>query len=404
MLFKYKAITKDGKETEGSIDAVSKNSAIKSLQKRGLIISEIKKEDDSWYSRAKEITFFNTVSIRDMVIVSQQISILFESHISALRVFKLLSIETENDILKKVFTEVSSDIQDGNSISDSLSKHPEVFSSFYVNMVSAGEESGKLNQTFRYLSQYLERTHELISKAKNALIYPAFIIVVFIAVLTLIFTFIIPQISEILMDAGEELPIYTKAVIYSSNFIVDYGIFLLGLILAGLGTLIWWVRTDAGSYFIDSFKLSIPFIGVLYKKLYLARIADTLTTLISGGVSITRSLEISSRVVDNQIYKEILEDSVRLVKDGMPLSEAFSKHEEIPTMMVQMLKVSEEGGAVGDVLNTLSSFYQKEVSNYVDTLMSMIEPIMMILLGILVGFLLASVLIPIYNVAGGVAF
>ena len=288
MLFRYKAITREGKEQEGAVDAVSESGAIAALQKRGLIVSDIELEGSSWYSKAQGITFLNSVSGRDMVIISRQISTLFESHISALRVFRLLAEETDNEILRTTLTKVANDIQDGSSISDAFAKHPKVFSAFYVNMVRAGEESGKLNESFKYLADYIERTHELVSKAKHALVYPTFIVVVFFAVLILIFTAVIPQISDILIESGQDVPVYTKIVIYFSEFLMDYGIFLIGILLAGIATLIWWSKTAAGSLFIDSAKLSIPFIGTLYQKLYLARIADTLTTLISGGVSMTR--------------------------------------------------------------------------------------------------------------------
>ncbi len=404
MLFKYEAITRDGQKQEGAIDAVSENGAISALQKRGLIVSEIRAEGDTWFENLQRSSLFAGVSYRDMVVVSRQISTLFEAQVSALRVFRLLAEEAENENLKIVLTKVADDIQDGSPISEALSKHPRIFSSFYVNMVRSGEESGNLNECFRYLADYLERTHELISKAKHALIYPAFVIAVFIAVMILIFTLVIPQIAGILTESGQDIPTVTKVVIGVSDFLLSYGIYLLGTVLVFAGIVVWWSRTPTGGFVLDSFKLRMPLIGGLYKKLYLARISDTLNTLISSGVPVTRSLEVAANVVDNHVYKEILADAVESVKDGLPVSEAFSKHEDIPNMMIQMIRVSEEGGAVGSVLGTLAVFYNKEVTATVDTLMSLIEPILMVALGVLVGFLLVSVLIPIYDVASGTAF
>ena len=404
MLFKYKAFTKDGEKREGAVDAVSEKSAINALQKRELIVSEINEEGKNWFTKIQSASFFSGVSHRDMVILSRQISTLFEARTSTLRVFRLLAEETENETLKHTLNKVADDIQDGNSLSVAFSKHPRIFSTFYVNMVSAGEESGQLNESFKYLADYLERTNELISKAKHALVYPAFVIVVFLAVMLLIFTMVIPQISEILIGSGQEIPVYTEVVIVVSGFLVRYGIYLMALFVALLTGSVWWSRTPKGKEFFDSLKLSIPFVGNLYKKLYLARISDTMTTLISSGVSMTRALEVSANVVDNEIYRRVLMDTVRSVKDGTSVSDAFSKHEEIPNMMVQMLKISEEGGAVDSVLKTLAIFYQKEVSTAVDTLMSLIEPILMIILGLMVGFLLASVLMPIYEIALGTSF
>ncbi|MGM0629404.1 MAG: type II secretion system F family protein, partial [Patescibacteria group bacterium] len=339
MLFKYRAFTKDGEEREGAVDAVSKKSAINALQKRGLIVSEVNEEGDNWYSRIQKSSFFSRVSHRDLVILSRQISTLFSAQTSSLRVFRLLAEETENETLRATLNKVADDIQDGTPISDAFAKHPKIFSAFYVNMIRAGEESGQINETFKYMADYLDRTHELISKAKHALVYPAFVIVIFIAVMILIFTMVIPQIADMLLESGQEIPIYTKAVMAVSGFLVSYGLFLLAFIVALIVVILWWARTPKGKFIFDTLKLSIPAVGTLYKKLYLARIADTLTTLISSGVSMTRALEVSANVVDNEIYKAVLKQSVRDVKDGTPVSEAFAKHEEIPNMMVQMLKV-----------------------------------------------------------------
>lgn len=404
MLFKYEAITREGERREGSIDAVSENSAVNALQKRGLIVSDIRMEGDNWISNLHKSFFFGRVPHKDMVIMTRQVSTLFDSHVSALRVFRLLAEENENNTLKVVLNTVANDIQDGKPMSEAFAKHPKVFSSFYVNMVRSGEESGNLTEGFSYLADYLERSYELISKAKHALTYPAFVIVVFFSVLILIFTLVIPQITGILTESSQEIPAITKVVISISNFLTSYGLYLLGFLIMAVAGLIWWTRNPTGRSVFDSFKLRVPLIGRLYQKLYLARIADTLNTLISSGVSMTRSLEVSANVVDNHVYKGVMLDILQSVKDGLPVSEAFAKHKEIPNMMIQMIKVSEEGGAVGSVLGTLAIFYNKEVTSTVDTLMDLIEPILMVVLGIFVGLLLVSVLVPIYNIASGTAF
>ena len=404
MLFNYEAVTQEGKEQRGSVDAINKESAVSALQKRGLIVSSIKGEGENWLSSLQNVPIFSSVSSREMVIVSRQISTLFEAQISALRIFRLLADEMDNEILKRTLTSVADDIQAGGSISEAMSKHPKVFSSFYISMVQAGEESGLLDETFHYLADYLERTHALVSQVKHALVYPLFIIVVFISVMIFIFTAIIPQIADILTGAGEELPIYTKIVLGASDFLLQFGVLLIIIVIIASALLVWWVRTPVGRGQLHVFKLSIPLIGTLYEKLYLARIADTLNTMISSGVPMLRALEVSSNVVDNEIYKNVLNDAAIQVKGGRPVSEAFAKHEEIPTIMVQMIRVGEEGGALGNVLDTLANFYKREVTTAVETLVSMIEPILIITLGVMVGFLLASVLIPIYTVTSSAAF
>ncbi len=397
MLFIYKALDVNGESKEGTIDAVSIDVAINSIQKRGLIISAINPvEDKSMQSR-----FFwgGRVSNKDVVILSRQLSTLFEAQVSALRVFKLISAEAENPTLRRALTEVADDLQGGSSISKALSKHPKVFSDFYVNMVKSGEETGKLNDIFSYLADYLDRNYEVVSKARNALIYPAFVITVFFGVMILMFTLIIPKIAAIIVDSGQEVPIYTRIVISISDFLVGYGIFLAAGLAVGVFFLIRYIRTSQGAYAFDSFKLSVPYVGELYRKLYLSMISDNMHTMIVSGIPMLRALEITATVVGSDIYKEILTESMVAVKGGSSLSGALSQYEEIPGILVQMVKVGEETGELGNILKTMARFYQREVMNAVDTLVDLIEPVMIVALGLGVGVLLASVLLPIYNMA-----
>ncbi len=401
MLFSYHAIDKDNHERDGTIEALSQEVAVSSLQRRGLIISAIgpvKAKKGLSYN----ITFSKRISNKDVVILSRQIATLFEAQVSALRVFRLLAAETESESLAEILTSVADDLQGGSPISKALSKHPKAFSVFYVNMVRAGEESGKLSDTFGYLADYLDRSYDVVSKAENALIYPVFVVGVFFAVMALMLTLVIPKISAILVDSGQEVPVYTAVVIGLSNFLVHYGIFLL-FALAGLGYYIWYLsRSERGSLLLDGFKLSVPYIGDLYQKLYLSRIADNFATMLLSGVSAIEALEITSSVVGNAVYKSVLDDVRNDVKGGSAISAALGKHSEIPGIMVAMVRVGEETGELGKILTTLSHFYNREVSTAVDTLVGLIEPAMIVLLGLGVGTLLAAVLLPIYNLAGAI--
>lgn len=400
-LFNYKAIDQYGNATEGSIDAINQDVAISSLQRRGLIISAINSAEDAPFLQ-RNIKFFERVSNRDVVILSRQIATLFEAQVSALRVFRLLGSEAPNPVLRRVLDEVSNDLQGGNSIAKALSKHPKVFSAFYVNMVKAGEESGKLDEVFMFLADYLERTYEVTSKAKNALIYPAFVVFTFVVVMILMLTMVIPRISDILIESGQSIPIYTRIVLGISSFFVNYGIFLLILLVVGGYFLIRYIRTDEGEYAFDRFKLSVPYIGDLYRKLYLSRLADNMNTMLASGIPIIKSLEVTADVVDNRVYKEILTDAAESIRGGGAVSDALEKHSEIPGIMIQMMRIGEETGELGEILKTLARFYRKEVNNAVDTLVGLIEPVMIVLLGLGVGVLLASVLIPIYNISSGI--
>lgn len=401
MLFKYHAIDQDGHEREGTIEAPSKEVAVSALQRRNLIISAITSAEERSFLQLR-FSFLERVSNKEVVILSRQIATLFEAQVSALRVFRLLASEVNNAKLAGVLSTVGDDLQGGSPISKALSRHPDVFSAFYVNMVRAGEESGKLSQTFSYLADYLDRSYDLVSKAENALIYPVFVIVVFFGVMALMLTLVIPKISAVLLDSGQDIPIYTKIVIGFSNFIIQYGIFVLILLAAAI-VYAWQLgRTEDGKGVLDGLKLSIPYIGDLYKKLYLSRIADNFSTMLLSGVSVITAIDITGSVVDNAVYARVLHQVAADVKGGLPISDALARHAEIPGIMVAMAKVGEETGELGKILTTLAKFYSREVSNSVDTLVGLIEPIMIVLLGLGVAILLAAVLLPIYNLAGSI--
>lgn len=398
-LYLYKAVDGEGNKKEGTISAMSETVAINSLQRRGYIISDIGAAEEQGSILSKNIGIFDKVKLKDIVIVSRQLATLFGAQVSALRVFRLIASESENPKLASALMNVAEDLQGGSSISGALSKHPKIFSDFYISMIKAGEESGRLDETFQFLADYLDRTYEVTSKAKNALIYPAFIVVTFIAVMGLMLTLVIPKISSILVDSGQEIPLYTKVVIGLSDFLVSYGVFLLIAIVIGGFFLARFGMTKAGKESLDAFKLSIPYVGDLYEKLYLARISDNLNTMLASGIPMVKALELTENVVNNYLYKKAISESVELVKGGSALSAAFAKHEVFPSILIQLIKVGEETGNLGEILGTLAKFYNREVTNAVDTLVGMIEPIMIVLLSVGVGFLLASVLIPIYNIS-----
>src|SRR3989344_2494255 len=398
MLFAYKAVTKEGRETTGEIEAQSQDVAVNSLQRSGLVVISARPADQKSLFEY-DIAFLNRVSAKEISMASRQISTLLEAHVPALKTFRLLANESENPTLAKKFTEIADDVQNGVPISDALYKHPSVFSDFYVNMVRGGEESGKLADTFTALADYLERSYELGSKVRGALIYPAFIVATFFVVMILMLVLVIPKLSDVITSSGQEVPVYTKAVIGASSFLINYGAFAFILFVVAI-FLVW--RYTRGTNMVAQAKLWLPGIGTLYRTLYLSRIADNMHTMLANGISMVRSIEITASVVNNQIYHDVLMEAVVAVKRGAPFSTALEVHKEIPNVMIQMVRVGEETGEVGNILKKLSSFYQREVNTAVDTLVSMIEPVMIVALGLGVGGVLASVLVPIYQIAGNV--
>lgn len=402
MLFSYKAIDQNNASREGTVDATNIDAAIATVQKRGYTVVSIEPIEEKRSFADIEIDWFQRISNKEIVILSRQIATLFDAQVSALRIFRLLAAEAENTQLQKVLGGIADDLQAGSSISRALSAHPDVFSPFYVNMVRSGEESGSLEKSFGYLADYLDRSYAVATKARNALIYPAFVIGVFVLVMGLMLTLVIPRISQILTDSGQELPIYTKIVIGISTVLTDYiGIILVLFAFAGVG--LWrFTQTDLGKRTIDEFKISFPYIGDLFRKLYLTRICDNLATMLGSGISMVQALEVTAEVVDNIVYREIIQNTLIEVKGGRSFADAIAEYPEIPGVLSQMAKVGEETGNLGDILTTLAQFYQREVNNAVDTLIGLIEPLMIVLLGLGVGTLLASVLMPIYNLTSSI--
>lgn len=396
--FKYEALDNLGKTQSGVANAPTQDAAVEALQRRGFTLTNISAVNAQGGLSLQNITFFGGVSSRDIVLLSRQLATLFEAQVSALRIFRLLAEQAGKPMLRNALTAVGDDLQSGTSISKALAKHPKVFSAFYVNMVRSGEESGKLDQTFLFLADYIDRSYELANKAKNALIYPGFIIATFIAVMTLMLTVIIPKLGSILEGSGQELPFLTQVILNFSHFLTDYGIFLLVAIIIGVFFFVRYTQTQRGQYVASQLKLSIPYIGDLYRKLYLSRFADNMHVMLTSGISAVRSLEITASVVENKVYEHILLDALENVKAGHSMSETLSHYpQEIPAILVQMLRIGEETGEMGSILERMAKFYNREVNASVDALVSLIEPALIVALALGVGFLLAAVLLPIYN-------
>lgn len=402
MIYKYTGTDESGIKKVGTVDAQNIDVAITSLQRRGYTITAIDPITEAAKLSSKlleyQVSFFEHVSNKEVVMFSRQIATLFNAQVSALRIFRLLSTEAENPLMRRILNEISDDVQGGSSISVALAQHPEVFSTFYVSMVKAGEESGKLNDVFMYLAEYLDRTYEVMSKARNALIYPAFVVATFFIVMGLMMTMVIPQIAGIIKESGQEIPLFTKIIIAISDFATHFiGLIIVFLALGGVA--VWrFARTEVGARTLDELRLATPAIGDLFKKLYLSRIADTMSTMLQSGISMVFALEITSQVVGNRVFEEILTACIEEVKGGKALSDAFAEFDHIPGVMTQMIKVGEESGSLGSILDTLAKFYRREVDSAVDTVVGLIEPVMIVVLGLGVGILLAAVLMPIYNI------
>lgn len=398
MKFNYQARTQEGELRVGAIEAVTVDVAVASLQRRGLIVVALEPEHEKGFALGSPFSLFERVKQKDVVVLSRQMATLFEARVPVVESLKVIISEMENPLMRREIAGLLDDIQGGAAISQAMARHPRIFSSFYVNMVRSGEESGKLDETFGYLADYLERTYELTTKARNALIYPAFVLFAFITVMILMMVVIIPQLTPILLEVGGELPIYTRMVIGVSEFFQNFWI-LMVIVFGLVGMFVWrYYQTAPGRFMVHQFQIATPFIGELYKKLYMARLADNLQTLLSGGIPVVRALEITADVVGNEVYRSAILESIEAVKGGSSISNALAQHSEVPILMSQMIRIGEETGRLDHILKSLSRFYQREVDNLVDNLVDLVEPVLILALGGGVGLLVAAILMPIYSI------
>jgi type IV pilus assembly protein PilC len=403
MLFHYTGINGDGVKSEADIEGSSLDAAIALLQKRGIAVVDIKDK-----SEAKDIfggiSFFKPrIKPKDVVIFSRQIATLFEAGVSALKGFRLLAAENDNKTLQEQLIGVADDIEAGISLSDALAKRPALFSPFYVNMVKAGEESGKLNESFLYLADYMDRDYELSQKIKKALTYPSFVIGTFVVIMVGMFTFVIPKMAAMFADNDAELPLVTKIVLGISNFFVQYWIIIFPIFIIGGWLFYRWTQTAEGSHKMDEIKSKAPVFKSLYQRIFLTRLADNMNTMLSSGVPIVRSIDITAAVVDNAVYKELLQRVSTKVQTGTAFSKALYEEPLVPNILVQMVKIGEETGELGYILKNLATFYKRELDTAIDNVIGLIEPAMIVGLGLGVGVLVSAVLLPMYTLSASIS-
>ncbi len=399
--FQYKARTKEGETRSGVIEASNRDAALDLLQQNSLMVLSIGEQAGPSFFSIR-VPLGRPVSQKDVVIFSRQLSTLFEARIPVVTALKTLVGETSKPALRMAIAQILDDVAGGLALSQAIAKHSSIFSEFYIHLIRSGEESGKLQEVFTYLADYLERSYYLTSKARNALIYPAFVFLAFMGVLIVMLVVVIPRLLGIFQETGQAIPFYTQAIIYMSLFLRQWGLALLVLLIV-TGLFLWrWGLTPAGKFFFHALQLNIPIVGVLYRKLFMARLTDNLHTLIGGGVPLIRALGITSDVVDNVVYKKAIQDAIESVKGGSTISGAFERTAAIPALVTQMVKIGEASGRLEFILGNLAKFYQREVDSSLENLVALIEPALIVFLGFGIGILVTAVLVPLYNLAGAI--
>lgn len=396
--FRYKARTPDGEARSGAVEARSLEAALEALQRLNLIVTALEPAGAAPFL-VRPIRFFERIRQRDVVIFSRQLATLFQAKVPVTQSLRTLAGETENPTLRRTAVEILDDVSAGSALSQAMARHPQAFSRFFVSMVRAGEESGKLEEVFLFLADHLERSFALTSKARNSLIYPAFVLVAFIGVIAVMLVVVIPRLTSIFAELGQEAPLYTRAIIALSSFLQAWGIFFL-LALAIAIVLAWrFGRTERGAFLFDELKLRLPLVGGLLKKIYLTRLADNFSTLIAAGIPVIRALEVTADVVGNRLYQRIIAEAGEAVRAGNTISAAFERHAEVPPLITQMIRIGEESGRLEFILKSAAAFYRRDVENLLENFVSLIEPALIIFLGLGVGILVAAVLVPLYNLS-----
>lgn len=401
MKFIFKARTQAGELKDGEIEASNKEKAIEILQKNKLFllnIEEKKKQDNIWKG---DITkYFNRVTPKELVIFYRQLATLIGARVPILSSLTAIREQTDNDYFQAIIQEMINDIEDGSALSAAMEKHKKIFSVLAVGIIRAGEASGGLKNSIQHIADNTEKNFSLTSQIKSALIYPVIVLIVFIVVGFLVMTFIVPKLLTMVKELDVEIPWYTQAIILISGFMASYWWAILLIIAGAIIASIYYLRTEEGAYEWDRIKIKIPKFGAVIKGIYMARFSENLSVLLSSGIPIIKALTVVGAVIGNQIYEKIILEAAEEVRTGGSVSTALKRYPEFPPIVTQMIKIGEESGKTDEILKEVAKFYEQETEATTKNLTTLIEPIMIVVMGLAVGLLAVSVIMPIYDVAG----
>lgn len=398
--YSYRAMNEKSEMLNGLVKAPSLDVAADVLIEQSLTILFLK---EKWeLSKNVHIPFFSgSVSAKDLVIFSRQLSILVSASIPLVQSLKILKQQTSKKI-NKIVSEIVDDVEGGGRFSDALSKHPGAFDDFYVHIIRSGETSGKLDDVLLYLADQMEKDYDLASRIRNAMIYPIFILSGLAVVGTIMMVFVVPKLTAILRESGTQLPLATRVLISVSEFFVGFWWLILILFVGVIVSFRAFIARANGKYIWDLFKLRLPIFGALAQEIAIVRFARSLNTLVTGGVTLTRGFKIVADVVGNSVYKKILLETVKEVEGGNPITSVFSKSPYVPSMVTQMLNVGEKTGKLDVILDKIAAFYTREIDNLLRNLVTLIEPLVMVIMGVGVGMMIAAIILPMYNLASAI--
>jgi type IV pilus assembly protein PilC len=395
-VFKYLAFDKGGKKVKGSIDAQNKLQAGLTLKKQGLFVQNL----DEAKKGGLNINFnemFVKVTARDKGIFAQQLSTMIGAGMALTKCLDVLATQTQNLKFKRIITAVAKDISHGNALSWALARHPDVFDDLFISMVKVGESGGEMDKILIQWAQFMERDEEIRGRLKAALMYPFILTIISTVAIVFLIVFVLPTFTNIFASSGVELPAPTRILLFISDMFKKR---LIYLIAVGIGVFFFYKRfskTKKGKYTIDMFKLKAPIFGTLQHKMIMTRFSRTFGVMLGAGVPIIESLNISRDIVGNVCIAEVLESVIDSVREGGDMGTPFAKSPLIPPMIANMIPVGEVTGTIEKILIKIADFYEREVDYLIRNLSSILEPVMILFMGVIVGFIALSLVLPMYD-------
>lgn len=396
--FDYRARDAQNSVIEGAVDASNIEIASDTLKDRGVTVLSIEEHQTSALFEL-ELPFFNKIPVKDIVVFTRQFAVLIGAKVPVVQGLKTVIVQTKNIRLRRIVNDVANEVESGTPLSTAMAGHPEAFSAFFVNIIRSGETTGGLEEVMNYLADQMEKDFDLMSRIKGAMTYPIVIMVGLVAVGFIMMTYVVPKLTESLMESGMDLPWTTKALIAVSSFFEHNVVGILVASVAAAAAFSYWTRQPWGRAAWDEAKLRIPVFGPLLKNIHIVRFTRSMSTLIKGGVDVPAAIDICADIVGNEHYRRVLQETRREVSDGNSITSVLFKDPLVPVMVPQMMAVGEETGRLGVVLEKLTEFFSRELDNNVGNLVSAIEPIIMLVMGGAVGVMVAAIMMPMYQMA-----
>jgi type II secretory pathway component PulF len=400
--FAYKVRGEEGKLDRGLVVAASQAEALEKVRKLGSTVTVLELREVAQKAEKSKFSFGKKLSLKDRIIFTEQLSVMLNAGITLVQALKGLEEETVNKGLARILEKIIVDVEGGMPFSEALAKHPKAFSTIYCQMVKSAEKTGNLADILSKLTEQQQKEYELKGKVKGALIYPAIVSILLLAVMILVITFILPKLTAIFSESGVELPTSTKILLGISDiFVNQWWLIILGLLVLISGFK-FMLRTERGLFFWDAFKIRIPVMGSFMKKAYMARFTQSFASLAQAGVPVLEVFRTLRGVIGNSVYEREIDKIANDVENGIKVSVAIRKSKHFPAMVGQLVSVGEQSGDLAGIFHVLGEFFGKEVDTMAKNLSTMLEPLIMVAMGVGIGFVLISVLQPIFNLTNAV--